>query len=65
MFDFDEGSIEAAKISLQNLGLILNDIKNVNATVTNEAYESLLEYSISMLQDFEEYTKKVQRLLVK
>jgi hypothetical protein len=63
LFDFDEKSIEALYIRLQNMGLALNEIKKVQGTVTYEAYESLLEYTITMLQDFEEYTKKVQRLI--
>jgi hypothetical protein len=63
MFDFDMGTIEGEIIRLQNIGLTLNDIKNVNGTITVEAYESLLEYTISLLNDFEEYTKRVQKLL--
>jgi hypothetical protein len=58
MFDFDVGSIEGHIIELQNMGLALNDIKKVNDTITIAAYESLLEYTLSLLNDFEEYTKK-------
>jgi hypothetical protein len=63
LFDFDEESIESEIIQLQSMGLALNELKNMNGKVTYEAYESLLEYAIIMLQDFEEYTKKVQRLI--
>jgi hypothetical protein len=63
LFDFDENSIESEIIKLQSMGLTLNELKSVNGNVTYAAYESLLEYTICLLQDFEEYTKKVQRLL--
>jgi hypothetical protein len=63
LFDFEDGSIESEIIRLQSMGLTLNELKNVNGKVTYAAYESLLEYTICLLQDFEEYTKKVQRLI--
>jgi hypothetical protein len=63
LFDFEDGSIESSIIKLQNMGLALNELKNKNGKVTYAAYESLLEYTICLLKDFEEYTKKVQRLI--
>jgi hypothetical protein len=63
LFDFDEDSIESEIIRLQSMGLALNELKSMNGKVTYEAYAALLEYTICLLQDFEEYTKKVQRLI--
>ena len=64
MFDFEDNSIESEIIRLQNMGLALNELKNNNGKVTYAAYESLLEYTISILQDFDSYSKRLQKLLI-
>jgi hypothetical protein len=63
MFDFEDSSIESEIIQLQNMGLALNELKSKKGKVTNAAYESLLEYTISILQDFDNYSKRLQKLL--
>ena len=63
MFDFEESSIESEIIRLENMGLALNELKSKKGKVTNAAYESLLEYTISILQDFDNYSKRIQKLL--
>ena len=63
MFDFEESSIESEIIRLENMGLALNELKSKKGKVTNAAYESLLEYTISILQDFDNYSKRLQKLL--
>ena len=62
MFDFEDNSIESKIIRLQNMGLAFNELKSNNGTVSYAAYESLLEYTISILQDFDNYSKRLQKL---
>ena len=63
MFDFEDNSIESEIIQLQNLGLTLNELKSVNGKVPYDLYESLLEYTIIRLKDFDNYSKNLQKIL--
>ncbi|RFU70949.1 hypothetical protein D0469_03095 [Peribacillus saganii] len=62
MYTVEKGSIEEALLHLQNLGLKVNEFQKDNNAVSVDSYKELLDYSISVLREVNNYTAKIKHI---
>jgi len=49
MLNIEKGSYQEAKINLQNVGLMVNEMKQQGKPITYEMYNDLLEFALSVI----------------
>jgi hypothetical protein len=62
MFSIEKGSYQEAKINLQNVGLMVNEMKHQGKPITYEMYNDLLEFALNVIDKAADYDETMTEL---
>lgn len=63
MYELEKGSIAEVLMTLQNIGLQLNDYQKNNDTISIDAYRELLEFSISIARRTNDVSDTIDEII--
>lgn len=63
MYELEKGSIAEVLMTLQNIGLQLNDYQKHNNSISIDAYRELLEFSISIARRTNDVSDTIDEII--